>query len=207
MKNTPYEVGGFAFTNEKAMEKAEKELEGVHYVRNGIDRNDPQMVFRVYCQMIEQQIFETPVGYTFLYELQEYLRANPTIHKEEIPSIPVIQMEVPTPKSRVKTEQMEKPAATKTKTKTKIIHKTKEKNVDYKVWFRTSLSISVILLLIVVGMFAVTATSDNINIINYENALIEKYESWETKLNEKEDRLRERENAINAATTTQEVTP
>lgn len=204
MKKTPYEVGGFAFTNEKAMEKAAKELEGAHYVRNGIDRNDPQMIFQVYCQMIEQQIFETPLGYTFLYELQEYLRANPTIHNEEIPSIPVISMENSEAKSRAKTNQPEKQPATKTRTR--VVRKTKETNVDYKVWFRTSSCIGVILLIIVIGMFAVTATSDNINIVNYENALIEKYESWETKLNEKEDRLRERENALNEALK-QEVTP
>ncbi len=41
-----------------------------------------------------------------------------------------------------------------------------------------------------------TATSDNINIINYENALIEKYENWETQLNEREDRLLEREKEL-----------
>lgn len=45
-------------------------------------------------------------------------------------------------------------------------------------------------------MFAVTATSGNINIVNYENALIEKYENWETKLKEKEEKLREREQSL-----------
>ena len=47
-----------------------------------------------------------------------------------------------------------------------------------------------------IGMFAVTATSGNINIVNYENALIEKYENWETQLLEREERLKERENAL-----------
>ncbi len=63
-------------------------------------------------------------------------------------------------------------------------------------WFRTSVTISIILLGIVIGMFAVTATSGNINIVNYENALIEKYENWETQLLEREERLKERENAL-----------
>ena len=55
------------------------------------------------------------------------------------------------------------------------------------------MSVCAVLLLIVIGMFAVTATSGNINIVNYENALIEKYEHWETQLNEREEKLRERE--------------
>ncbi len=41
------------------------------------------------------------------------------------------------------------------------------------------------------------ATSGNINIINYENALIEKYEIWETQLKEREEKLKEREKAFN----------
>ena len=53
-----------------------------------------------------------------------------------------------------------------------------------------------ILFFIVVGMFAVTATSGNINIVNYENALIEKYENWEEQLDEREEKLKERENAL-----------
>ena len=71
------------------------------------------------------------------------------------------------------------------------------KNIDYKPWFKASISLSVILLLIVIGMFAVTATSGNINIINYENALIEKYENWETQLNDREAKLKEREQKLN----------
>ena len=57
-------------------------------------------------------------------------------------------------------------------------------------------TIGVILFFIVVGMFAVTATSGNINIVNYENALIEKYENWEEQLDEREEKLKERENAL-----------
>ena len=41
-----------------------------------------------------------------------------------------------------------------------------------------------------------TATSGNINIVNYENALVEKYENWESKLEEKEEQLKEREAAL-----------
>ena len=39
-------------------------------------------------------------------------------------------------------------------------------------------------------------SSGNINIVNYENALIEKYENWEEQLDEREEKLKERENAL-----------
>ena len=45
-------------------------------------------------------------------------------------------------------------------------------------------------------MFAVAATGDHVNIVNYENKLIEKYENWEAQLKEREALLKERENAF-----------
>ena len=78
----------------------------------------------------------------------------------------------------------------------KVVTEKKLQNVNFKTRFRASFFINVILLLIVAGMFAVTATSGNINIVNYENALVEKYENWESKLEEKEEQLKEREAAL-----------
>lgn len=190
MRKTPYEAGGFAFPNAEMLEKAKKEAEGARYIKNRADMSDPQMVYDVYCQMIGQELFETPVGYVFLYDLQEYLRANPSIPNQEIPAIPIKAPDVVR-------ESREKERNAPVQVKTKVIRKVK--NVDYKPWFFTSMTVTVILLFIVIGMFIVTATSGNINIVNYENALIEKYENWESQLKEREDRIRERENALRSA--------
>lgn len=192
MIRTPYEAGGFAFSDKKMMEKAVKEEEGIRYIKKSADMKNPQMIYELYCQIVRQRIFETPVGFAFLYDLQEYLKTNPSILNEDIPSIPVTGYRQDALNG---TEGKERPKEA-VKTKTKVIHKKIEKNVDYKPWFRTSVTISIILLFIVIGMFVVTATSDNINIINYENALIEKYENWETQLNEREERLIEREKEL-----------
>lgn len=192
MIRTPYEAGGFAFSDKKMMEKAVKEEEGIRYIKKSADMKNPQMIYELYCQIVRQRIFETPVGFAFLYDLQEYLKTNPSILNEDIPSIPVTGYRQDAFNG---TEGKERPKEA-VKTKTKVIHKKIEKNVDYKPWFRTSVTISIILLLIVIGMFVVTATSDNINIINYENAIIEKYENWETQLNEREERLIEREKEL-----------
>ncbi len=193
MEKIPYEAVGFAFPDEKMMEKALKEAEGIRYVKNSADLTDPQVVFNVYRQMVNQRLFETPVGYSFLYELQENLWTNPAISNDTIPPIPVAAVSKEAPKAqRARAEQQSVPRV-RTEVKTKIVHKTEVKNVDYKIKFKACMSVCAVLLLIVIGMFAVTATSGNINIVNYENALIEKYEHWETQLNEREEKLRERE--------------
>ncbi|MCI9426817.1 MAG: hypothetical protein HFI81_03545 [Eubacterium sp.] len=190
MIRTPYEAGGFAFPNEAMMEKAIREEEGIRYIKESADLNNSQIIYEVYCQMVRQKIFETPVGYTFLHELQESLKADSSISLRDIPAVPVRAF-----KTEPSGEKREKPKEAG-KVKTKVVYKKAVKNVDYKPWFRTSVTISIILLGIVIGMFAVTATSGNINIVNYENALIEKYENWETQLLEREERLKERENAL-----------
>lgn len=192
MIRTPYEAGGFAFPDEKMMEKAVKEGEGIRYIRNSADMNNPRMVYQVYCQMVSQRLFETPVGYAYLFELQEYLRANPSIRNQDIPAIPVASN---------KTEAAGSADGRKEKSgaKERSARGAKVKNIDYKPWFKASISVSIILLLIVIGMFAVTATSGNVNIVNYENALIEKYENWETRLNEREEKLKEWEKELNGA--------
>lgn len=190
MIRTPYEAGGFAFPNEAMMEKAIREEEGIRYIKESADLNNSQIIYEVYCQMVRQKIFETPVGYTFLHELQESLKADSSISLRDIPAVPVRAF-----KTEPSGEKREKPKEAG-KVKTKVVYKKAVKNVDYKPWFRTSVTISIILLGIVIGMFAVTATSGNINIVNYENALIEKYENWEAQLLEREERLKERENAL-----------
>ena len=39
-------------------------------------------------------------------------------------------------------------------------------------------------------------TGNSVNVFNYENALIDKYESWENNLKEREAAIREKENEL-----------
>ena len=64
----------------------------------------------------------------------------------------------------------------------------------YKGRYQITLFLSIILTVIIIGMFAITYISgDNVNIINYENQIINKYENWEMQLKEREAELDKRE--------------
>lgn len=187
-----YEVGGFAFDNLDITEKAGKEEEGIRYIKNRTDMDNPDMVLQVYRQMVDQRLFETPVGFAFLYELQEYLTAIPYIKDEDIPPIVVITSGQPEIKRKTKiTEKNKKISKQPQKKETPRTRQTK--NLDFKIRFRTSLFINIVLLLIMIGMFAVAATSESTNILNYENQLIQKYEDWEKELTLREEKLNEQE--------------
>lgn len=159
-------VAGFEFESEEMALMAQKELQAVSYVKSKTRMDDPDMVLRLYKAMVEQNTFVTPVGMTFLGELQEYLYTIPYLKREDIPLIPVKKQEV---------QQK----------------KVEEKKDRYKPLFRVTLFFSIVFLIIIGAMFTITYVSgNNVNIINYENAIIDKYEKWESELKEREEAIK-----------------
>ena len=55
---------------------------------------------------------------------------------------------------------------------------------------------NVFLALLVAGMFFVAMTGNNPNILNYQNAVLNKYAAWEQELTEREQAVREKEQEL-----------
>lgn len=180
-------VDGFYFANEAEAAQAQKEVEGVKYIKAKVDMDNPEMVLNIYRKMVQQRLFETTVGFSYMKELQEYLQSMPFIPKEEILPIPVSHhtLEESLKKAR-RVEAKKQPA----KGGGAI-------NLDYKRRYRVMRAISIILAICVVAMFVITATTNNTTILNYETELINKYETWEQELNEREMAISEREQSLN----------
>lgn len=174
-------VNGFLFQTESEAELAEKEIEGIQYLKSRIDLKRPDVVLKLYCKVLEQEFFKTVVGISFLKEMQEYLEEQPSIVKEEIPPIPIYLNDRMQEKAVVNKQSLNEKEATKTN------------EVNYKVKFRYSIIMNVLLALLIVFMFIIINTSGNINILNYENRLVDKYENWEQELKQREEAIQERE--------------
>ena len=181
-----YIVGGFSFTSENEAEKAKKEREGIRYIKEKTNMNNPEMVLRIYNKMIREKMFETAVGYAYLFDLQEYLRTNPYIKDEDILPIEVIH---PTLKEGLK-EEKQKHKEQMQEMKKKAAKST-ETDKALKSRYQLSLLLNLILVISVVFMFIISATSNHPNILNYEEELINRYSSWEQELTEREAALRE----------------
>ena len=194
-----YEAGGFVFRTKKEAELAQREIEGTKYLRQKLDMENPNAVFSIYQNLIEQDLFETPVGYCFLKELRDYLLMIPAISNEEVLAIPIRypqteEEEKKQKKEQKKEEQRKERQREKEKAKNKKEQKKEGKN--YKGRCQFFMVTSLILLISVVSMMLLAATSDNVNILNYENKLIDKYSSWEQKLEEREQAVKEQEQAL-----------
>lgn len=85
-KEQIYVVEGFAFASENEAEVAKKEREGIRYIKEKTNMSNPDMVLQIYNKMVREKMFVTSVGYAYLFDLQEYLRTNPTIlnYEEEL---------------------------------------------------------------------------------------------------------------------------
>ena len=194
-----YEAGGFVFRTKKEAELAQREIEGTKYLRQKLDMENPNAVFSIYQNLIEQDLFETPVGYCFLKELRDYLLMIPAISNEEVLAIPIRypqteEEEKKQKKEQKKEEQRKERQREKEKAKNKTEQKKEGKN--YKGRCQFFMVTSLILLISVVSMMLLAATSDNVNILNYENKLIDKYSSWEQELEEREQAVKEQEQAL-----------
>ncbi len=194
-----YEAGGFVFRTKKEAELAQREIEGTKYLRQKLDMENPNAVFSIYQNLIEQDLFETPVGYCFLKELRDYLLMIPAISNEEVLAIPIRypqteEEEKKQKKEQKKEEQRKERQREKEKAKNKKEQKKEGKN--YKGRCQFFMVTSLILLISVVSMMLLAATSDNVNILNYENKLIDKYSSWEQEIEEREQAVKEQEQAL-----------
>ena len=184
----PRAVGGFWFTDEDVAKQAEREAEGIVYIRQKVDMDEPLMVLQVYNKMVEQKLFETAVGFSYLKELWDYLYSIPFIRKEEILAIPTEQ---PTLEAGLRQRARRIYGG-----RGQGAGQRQVTNIDYKVRFRVMLGVSAVLVVIIAAMFAITATSGNATILNYEQQLINRYSEWEQELSEREAAVVEREKEL-----------
>lgn len=174
-------VSGFVFETEEAAQKARNELEGIDVVRSKINMRSPETVLEVYNKLIDKRLCKTVVGYSYLHDLQKYLQNSNQISKESIRNIPI------EPIRRRVVREIENTGA-------KGI---KSGEDGYRDKYRTSLIFNMIFGIAVLIVLYLATTGDNVNIINYENKIIDRYESWAQELAEREKVVEEYEKIYN----------
>ena len=154
--------------------------------------DDPQMVLQIYNKIIQQQLFETAVGFAYLKDLQEYLITVPYVAKEDVLPIPVHHkaLERSLKKKKKAPAKAEKSAAKPEKKELSRVE------TQYKNRFYVTLFLAVVMAVSMAGMLLITLNSNNLNILNYENELINRYENWEKELDDREAVIKQREEEL-----------
>ena len=177
-------VSGFLFEDEEVAAQARREEEGVRFIKEKSSLKSTEAVLKLYTTILQQNLFQTPVGLRFLMELQGML-LDSGMNKDEIPVLDVA-LSAKQSKPRQKFHPV------------KRLNSKVESGGGYKQAFYVALFFAIVFGISVVGMFVIAeVSSNNINIINYEEKLIDKYEQWHNDLEDKEQQLKDWEKELN----------
>lgn len=178
--NRENQVKDYLFNNTQDVLMAREELEKIEKLEPKIGQADIELLYKLYNKSIEKRSFQTPVGLEFMLKVKKILDNNPNTPGEVVP--------IPLYTTFDLTTRREQEAIQK---RQQFMVKKKEddaKKLNISIW------INVILVIMVIAMFVIASTGTTPNILNYENAIINKYAEWEQELRERENRIVEYEN-------------
>lgn len=209
-----YLVEGYEFDDMESANEAKKELEAVKYMSLKMEGCSPRETYLIYNKIVDENLFKTAIGYDYLHMLEEYLIQSGIFNvsgtDEENPDENPEAYEGNQGKGHKKSHgentmadnsakipkilQPDHSKASGQPSKNdgsleKELKKTKDR-------LMTSLFFNVVLVIGILVMIYIASTSSNVNILNYETALQDKYSSWAEELKEKEESLKEREKAV-----------
>lgn len=170
-------VNGYYFGSPEDAETARQEEKKIAYLEEHMDYGNSADMLAVYKKALDNRIFQTPVGWEYLKELQKKLKGQ-GYPEDQIPPITMHtvfanrvgdDIRIPTPRLKPKEK------------------KPLKRRLVFSVFF------NILLLAVAAAMVAITLTSSNPNILNYEKVLQNRYAAWEQELSTREAAVRERE--------------
>ena len=193
MNQEGFLVEGYRFFSREEAKKAERELAKVKILNEKLDEDNLQAVKSLYVKAVKQQVFETQIGITYLRNLQMHLIAEGELKPEELP-LPIQYSKTTWEEENLRLREDYEASLVQARNDMDTeIKKEREKTRQLHDKCRGLVIAVAVLVLMVIGMFVITFTGKNENILNYKNALINKYAQWEQELSEREAQIREKE--------------
>lgn len=188
-------INGYLFESNQEFIKAQREKQVVDQMKQTMDWKEPKTAYKLYLKILDKNSFTTIIGIHFLWELRSVILRSGMELNGELPSVPVKGMEIvdnetnspdknvrqSAAMSALQEAQVEKYRLTAEKCQTS----NKIKNI-----------VIAFLVLIIVGMLAISQLTPYSIFTDYETKIINQYEEWEKELEAREAAVTERENAL-----------
>lgn len=173
-------VGGYKFGTVADAETARMEQKKIASVEQHLDYHKPQNVLLVYNKAIDNRIFLTPLGMSYLHRMQSQM-VKCGVPKEKIKPIPLYAT-----------------FSNKTENNSSIRRSMESRGTkaEFKGSFITSVCVNVLLALALMAMIVLSYVSDVPTIVNYKTAIENEYSEWEQQLTEREQAVREAERML-----------
>ncbi len=169
-------VDQYLFETEEECEIALSEKKKIQYIDEHTDYHVLENVAMLYKKMVDTCMFQTPVGYAYLERIRELLVRNGA-EVGSLPSIPIKAKIIANDNTKITNENK----------------KLRQNLESYKKKNKILWTMCIAFVIAIIALFALTFTSNNPNILNYENTILNKYSAWEQDLSKRENELREKE--------------
>ncbi len=172
-------VDGYIFKNMQEAERAKKELESINKIKAEIDINNGDKMEQLYKKLVDKRCYVTPVGINFLHEMREYIINELCIY--DIPPVPasfIVKKNTPDTVASDKYDKI-------------------KNELENEISIRKKLTIFLVAFaVIIIGMFFIIVTNDNLGYFNAEEKVLDKYSAWQERLEMWEQELEEREEIL-----------
>ena len=173
-------VGGYRFGTVADAETARMEQKKIVNVEQHLDYRKPENVLLVYNKAIDNRVFLTPLGISYLHRMQDQM------------------VKCGVPKEKIKPIPMYATFSNKTENNSSIIRSmtSRGQKMEFKGRFITSVCVNVLLAAALAAMIVLAYVSDVPTIVNYKTAILNEYSAWEQELTDREQAVREAERAL-----------
>lgn len=176
----------FTFESSSEYEQAQKELEFIRQLRKNADLTIGKNALKIYNKAVSDKMFETVIGYRFLEELRQTIVQSGVAAEESLSGIPVKK----TQKSGMDV------VANRLSGQNRF-----QKLYEGQILLNKKMKIALFAMIVLLAGFVIINFRYEYSIFTYftnyksnmEEELIDKYENWQTELEEREQKLEESE--------------
>lgn len=177
-----YVTNQYSFESRESYEQTKKEAEQIKKLIHSADLKNPKIALKIYNKCVADKLFHTMAGYTFLMELRHFIGKSGLVNEQSLAPIPI------------KEENEKKPdfiaQASRKEAKWKRLYEGQQ-------LLNKKLKIALFAAVVLLVGFVVINFRFEYSIFTYftnykanmEEELIDKYERWEERLQQKEDSL------------------
>ena len=188
-------VNGYLFENNQEYLKAQKEKQIVDQMKKTMDWKNPEIAYKLYRKVLDNNSFTTMIGIHFLWELRTViLRSGMKVDAEQL-FVPIKGMGL-TEADLGDDKKGRLSSSSKAVFDNAQLEKYSNMVEKYKTSSRNKNIIIAFLVFIIAGMLAISQFTPYSVFSDYENKIINQYEEWEKELEAREAAVTERENAL-----------
>lgn len=181
MSEEKWVISGYCFATKEDYEKAKKEGESIVYIKAHTNMTNYQQLLKIYNKAVDTNMFQTVLGYEFLHQLYAIIVKNHVVEPEYMKPIPISKQiaEKELPKDIEEANQ-------RAEQYRRLYEDSREKKKQVGI-------VSGFLVLLIVIMVTMVYFQWN---SNSEEAVLDKYATWEAELEEREAAVKEKESKL-----------